>query len=307
MCRGLLTFCAVFLGLSVGSSALAQAPTLELNFTPTDRTQIAVWVEKEDGTFMGTLALTYAVAKLGIGNRPGALQMNSGFRWPYGRREGVLPVWAHRRAAAPGAKPWKRVIFQNRTSEGRASRTSMDMSPDSYYCLSFQRDQSGKQALDAVTCASVFSSDKGRYITDGDVANGYGEPYEDSPGSGRYRKLDLNSLYPPRRDVDRCTQQNCADHADVADFRNHALAVMPELDAVTRATLQGNRPAQWLFTLPAEWPKADRYKLFVEVNVEGDYNAPYDDVTYPTPKTPADGWDTWAQQYGFAFRGQRSD
>jgi hypothetical protein len=61
-----------------------------------------------------------------------------------------------------------------------------------------------------------------------------------------------------------------------------------------------------MFSLPAEWPKSDHYKLFVEVNVEGDYNAPYDDKSYPTPKTPADGWDTWAQQYGYAYRGQPS-
>ena len=75
------------------------AATLQLAFVPTDRVQMAVWVERADGTFMGTLALTHATSTLGIGNRPGSLQMNSGFRWPYGRREGVLPVCAHRRAA----------------------------------------------------------------------------------------------------------------------------------------------------------------------------------------------------------------
>jgi hypothetical protein len=48
--------------------------------------------------------------------------MNSGYHWPYGRREGVLPIWAHRRAAAPGAGQFPRVIFQNR-AEGYASRT----------------------------------------------------------------------------------------------------------------------------------------------------------------------------------------
>jgi hypothetical protein len=306
MWRGLLALCVASLSIGVGSSALAQAPTLELAFTPTTRAQIAVWVEREDGTFMGTLALTFAVAKLGIGNRPGALQMNSGYKWPYGRREGALPVWAHRRAAAPGAQRWKRVIFQNRTYEGLASRTSDDMSPDTTYCLSFARESTVQAALDATTCASVFSSDKGRYITNADVTKGYVEPYEDSPGAGRFRKLDAFSLYPPRRDVDRCTQQGCYDHADVADYRAHALQVMPELDAVTRATLGGNRPAQWMFTLPPEWPKNDRYKLFIEVNVEGDYFAPFDDKTYPTPKTPVEGWDTWAMQYGYAYRGQPS-
>jgi hypothetical protein len=65
--------------------------------------------------------------------------MNSGYRWPYGRREGILPIWAARRAAAPGAKQWKRVIFQDRIAEGLASKTSNDQSTDNYYCLSFNK------------------------------------------------------------------------------------------------------------------------------------------------------------------------
>ena len=76
---------------------------MEFRFTPTARAQIALWIEKADGTFMGTVRLTQAVGVRGIGNRPGASQMNSGFRWPYGRRLDALPIWAHRRAAAPGA------------------------------------------------------------------------------------------------------------------------------------------------------------------------------------------------------------
>src|SRR5262245_31555755 len=101
---------------------------LELHFTPTKYAQLALWIERADGEFVSTVRLTEAVAVRGIGNRPGASQMNSGFRWPYGRREGALPVWATRRASAPDAKLWKRVIFQNRTYEGLASRTSNDQS-----------------------------------------------------------------------------------------------------------------------------------------------------------------------------------
>jgi hypothetical protein len=308
MCRAGFV-CVLLLALgAVASSAAAQAASIELTFTPTDRAQIAVWVEREDGTFMGTLALTYAVAKAGIGNRPGALQFNSGYRWPYGRREGVLPVWAHRRAAVPGAQAWKRIIFQDRTSEGYASRSSNDMSPDNYYCLSFQVASSGRDALDAVTCASVFASDKGRYITTQDVDKGYAEPFETAPGEGSMRRLDLLSLYPPRRDVERCIQPTCFDHIDVADFQAHALAVMPELDAVTRATLQGRRTAQWTFALPGEWPREGAYRLFIEVNVEGDHNDDYSSARFPTPITPSSQWDSWAYDlgYGYAYRGQPS-
>src|SRR6476659_8691503 len=149
MLRTWLLSLAVLTALFGSSAASAQSATIELSFTPIDRAQIAVWVEREDGTFMGTLALTYAVARGGIGNRPGALQMNSGFRWPSGRREGVLPVWAPRRAQPPGATLWTRVIFQDRVSEGFASRTTSDQSLADYYCLSFQKNESDRDALDA--------------------------------------------------------------------------------------------------------------------------------------------------------------
>src|SRR5262249_51397941 len=116
---------AAFPAMALAQDAPPVARTLEFKFTPTARTQIALWIEKPDGTpegFLKTIRLTQAVALRGIGNRPGASQMNSGFRWPYGRREGVLPVWAHRRLRAPGATQFKRVIFQDRVSEGLASQ-----------------------------------------------------------------------------------------------------------------------------------------------------------------------------------------
>src|SRR5688500_4028380 len=100
-------FLVLLAALAFASPASAQEDPLlrviDVEMYPTRRAQIAVWLERGDGTFVRTLGLTRAVAYRGIGNRPGASQMNSGFRWPYGRREGVLPVWAHRRARAPGA------------------------------------------------------------------------------------------------------------------------------------------------------------------------------------------------------------
>ncbi len=281
--------------------------TLNLRFVPTDRAQIAVWLEREDGTFIKTLALTHAVARLGIGNRPGALQMNSGFRWPYGRREGVLPVWAHRRALAEGAKRWKRVIFQDRLSEGFASRNTNDQSVDDFYCLSFTESHSNQDALDAVTCASVFSSDKGRFLAESDSL--YSEPYQLDDKMGIKRELSLDSLYPPRRDVERCSTRGCFDHADVATYKTHALEVMPELDAVTQATPQGQRSVAWNFVLKhSETPLSpeSRYTLYIEVSVEGDYNDTYNDTRFPTPDLPQNSWDTWARTFGYPYRGQPS-
>lgn len=280
--------------------------SLELSFTPTDRAQLAVWIERDDGLFMGTLALTHAVAVAGIGNRPGALQMNSGFRWPYGRREGVLPVWAHRRAEAPDAKRFRRVIFQNRVSEGFASRTIPDQSVDDYYCLSFNKDSTNRDALDAVTCASVFSSDKGRFMNEADVQRAYAEPFQQIDGTGSSHPLSLDSLYPPRRDVMRCTKSGCFDHEDVNAFAQHAVDVMPELDAISRATPEGDRRTTWTFSVPDDWSREHEYVLYIEANVEGDYNATWGPERFPTPREPKASWDTWAHTFGYPYRGQPS-
>jgi len=288
-----------------GTAATAHAQSLlAFKYTPAPRAQLAIWIEDAAGQFLATVALTEAVGYRGIGNRPGASAMNSGYRWPYGRREGVLPIWAHRRASAPGAQLFPRVVFQNRI-EGYASRTISDQSPDSYYCLQFDQAKATRDQLDAVSCATPFSSDKGRYLTERDVAAGYSEPYEAMPGSGSKLPLGARSFYPPRMDVERCTDNACYDHADVARFADDARAVMPEIDAVTIATPPGDAQQNLLFSVPKTWPSGD-YVAFIEVNTEGDYNAAWNDKTFPTPKTPADGWDYYALYYGYAYRGQPS-
>lgn len=291
-----LTVACCVLGASGGSQAQR---LLTFRFRPTARAQLVLWVEREDGTFMGTLRLTEAVARRGIGNRPGATQMNSGFHWPYGRREGTLPVWAHRRAAAPGATAFRRVIFQDRLSEGYASRTSNDQSRDEYFCLSFNNATTSRDALDAVSCASLFNSDKGRYVTDADVTAGYAEPFVIAPVENM-RPMGTTSLYPPRRDTDGLGGN---DHPDVRSFGADALAVMPELDEVAMATPAGGVAQMVQFAVPDEWPPGE-YVAYLEVNVEGDYNATYSNTTYPTPNS--ERWDYWAITYGYPYRGQPS-
>ena len=289
----------MFAVLGVSGPTSAQR-ILTFRFRPTARAQLVLWIERNDGTFMGTLRLTEAVARRGIGNRPGATQMNSGFHWPYGRREGVLPVWAHRRADAPGAEPFQRVIFQDRLSEGYASRTSNDQSRDEYFCLSFNTATTTRDALDAVSCASLFNSDKGRYVTNGDMQAGYAEPFVYADVEDDMRPLDTDSLYPPRRDTDGLGGN---DHPDVQRFNADALAVMPELDAIAMATPAEGVAQMVQFAVPAEWPHG-AYTAYLEVNVEGDYNQHYDDETYPPPE--GNYWDYWAMAYGYPYRGQPS-
>ena len=291
---------------SSGAESAGDSPrVIEVTFQPTSRAQIAIWLETADGAFVDTLRLTQAVSYRGIGNRPGAQLMNSGFRWPYGRREGVLPIWAHRRASHPDSERFPRVIFQDRASEGFASRTSNDASRDDYYCLSFNADTTRRDALDAVTCASVFNSDKGRYFTDTDAQAGYAEPWEQD-SEAFMRPLELGSLYPPRRDATPCAPgPACADHGDVAAFQTDARRVMPNIDAITMATPPGDQLLTVAFDVPSEWPNGD-YVVRVEANVEGDYNSAYNDETFPTPTAPVGQWDVWARDYGYAYRGQPS-
>lgn len=309
--RSAFTLSSAFLAVSLlaGRAPAATPPRgVEFRFTPASRAQLALWIEKPDGTFMGTVRLTQAVSTYGIGNRPGASQMNSGFRWPYGRRLDALPVWAHRRAAAPGALLFKQVIFQHRRSEGCASNANCggaDSSPDPYFCLSFMRGTTRKEALDAVSCATPFASDKGRYLTPQDVQRGYAEPVEVNR-TGVMRPLEPTALYPPRRDGAGCgLGAACIDHPDAATYPLHAREVMPDIDAVTMATPPSDREESILFTIPDSWPDGD-YVAWVEVNVEGDHNGTFSTDAYRVPQTPAGEWDGWAIDYGYPYRGQPS-
>lgn len=278
--------------------AFAQTRVLQIAYTPTKRAQIAVWLETATGTFVRTIMLTEAVGLRGIGNRPGALQMNSGFRWPYGRREGVLPIWAYRRAAAPGAQPFPRVIFQNRV-EGKASQTASDNSPDPFYCLSFNDLQNDN--VDTVTCASVFNSDKGAYITAARVQANYAEPYEFTLGTSGQRPLSLTSLYPMRRDIAGGVQ---FDTQDTRHFADDVRAIMPDIDAVTRATAPADTPQLLTFTLPDGMVNGD-YVVYLEVNTERDLNDTWTEAAHPTPTVDTVNWDSWSA-YGYAYRGQPS-
>jgi hypothetical protein len=294
---------ALVLALALPAAAVAQDRQVQITYTPTARAQIALWIESADGERFSTISLTDAVAYRGIGNRPGALEMNSGFHWPYGRREGVLPIWAHRRAEVMGSF-FARVIFDGRASEGNASSAGSRSEPpntrDDYFCLSF----TGGETLDAVTCASIFNSNKGRYITPDDVATSYAEPFVDDDGTAHLRALGLTSLYPPRRDVDECLGTRC-DHDDVYRYASDALDVMPELDAVSLATPPSGTEQLALFAVPNDWPAGD-YTVFLEINVEGDYAPGWDATARPTPRAPSGTWDSWAMGFGYPYRGQPS-
>ena len=81
---------------------------LEFHFNPTANLQIAIWLEGADETFLEDVFVTQSTAKLGIGNRSGMFLFLSSWRAPYGPRESVLPIWAHRRG-----KTYPKIIFHD--------------------------------------------------------------------------------------------------------------------------------------------------------------------------------------------------
>jgi hypothetical protein len=154
----------------------------------------------------------------------------------------------------------------------------------------------------------VFNSDKGRFMTADDVHNGYAEPYEDVAGkhAGRMQPLSIDSLYPPRHDFKTCSPaMNCLEHKDVATYDAHVREVLPDIDAISMATPKGGESQQRIFSVPQEWASGS-YRACLEINVEGDYNATYNDQTLPTPTAPMNGWDSWATGFGYPYRGQPS-
>jgi hypothetical protein len=71
------------------------------------------------------------------------------------------------------------------------------------------------------------------------------------------------------------------------------------------ATPTGGMPQRILFPVPKDWAPG-AYRACVEANVEGDYNATWNETTFPTPRTPDSGWDSWALTFGYPYRGQPS-
>jgi hypothetical protein len=210
---------------------------LEIDFTPSEGLQIVVWLENAEGHFLDTLFMTEATGRYGLGNRPGIMEFNSEFLWPYGRRETVFPVWAHRRGVT-----YPRLVFQDGYDRD-LSHAFTKSSAESFYCRPFRSDEPVRnRSIDTGTCATVAFTDKGKF----------------SEGE--------HSLYPPRRDL---AYQAGTDHPDVQRFRE-----LNDLDAVSRATPPGNMPYTHAVAIPAAVPEGE-FTVWVEVSKEFDQNTHY--------------------------------
>jgi hypothetical protein len=156
--------------LPAPSAQANECRVVETTFKPADKLQIVVWLEDTSGNFIGTVYVTDAVGRRGIGNRPGRYDFNSGPRWPYGRRQTVFPVWAHRHGDT-----FPTLVFQN-TEDSNLSHPFSQSSQETFYCRPLRPDEPG---WDTASCASAIFTDKGKF---------------DSLQA---------SLYPPREDISR--------------------------------------------------------------------------------------------------------
>src|SRR5262245_60677816 len=79
--------------------------------------QMLVWIEDAQGRYVDTAYITRMTGQFGLANRPGAGLLKTAYGWPYGRREMVLPVWAHKRN-----KHYPRVVMGGVCGNSPASR-----------------------------------------------------------------------------------------------------------------------------------------------------------------------------------------
>jgi hypothetical protein len=238
---GPTTMALLVAGLAMlGGAARADEPAecrvVDIDFLPTTDLQIVAWIEKPDGTFVDTVYITQLTGTYGLGNRPGIFDFNSGPRWPYGRRESVFPVWAHRHG-----KTFPRLEFRDGQDRNLSHRMS-ECSIDSFYCRPLLSTEPG---WDAQTCASS------RVYTD------KGVPSESK-----------TSFYPPRQDIARV---NGIDDPSVAKYDE-----WNPFDAVSRATPAGDADYRIAWQVPDALGAGDYVlfvETSKEFDVNDTYNA----------------------------------
>jgi hypothetical protein len=241
------------LGASVVFGAISLTPPaaaastgdvlVEFHFKPVPRTQIAIWIEDAEGTFVQDVFVTQSTGTLGIGNRPGRWDFLSSWRFPYGPRPQVLPVWAHSRGRTYPRLRWHDSNEADQDSLGWHESTS---STEPYFCRPLTSSEHDTISTDTMTCPSPqgFSSDKGRF---------------DTPAV---------SVYPPRADLIDFSPTH--DHPDIQQFK-----ALNDLDAVTGATPSGDT-SEVLSTIVAADAATGPLVAWIEVNLEYDGNPHWD-------------------------------
>lgn len=260
---------ALFVLLLTSTAAHAERPDgvcveVSVEFVPTDALQIVAWLETPDGRYIDTVYITQKTGRYGMGNRPGRADFNTGAPltdvFPYGRRLQTFPVWAHRHGM-----DFPAVVFQN-GDENNLSHPFAQSSPEAPppYCRPLQPMEAG---FDTGSCASAAYTDKGTL------------------------SATETTKYPPRSDLQRRVG---VDTASVEMYR----ALNP-FDAVSHATPLGGEQATIAWAAPQSVDYGS-YKLMVETSKTYDFNATYNQSSFPSPTSIP-----WSD-YGKAWRGQPS-
>ena len=179
----------VFAGAALAmlaSPALADAPqchVVDVEFTPAADLQIVVWLEDPQGHYVDTAYITQLTGTYGIGNRPGIKDFNSAWHWPYGHRDYVFPVWAHRHGMSFP------VIGFRDDDEYNLSHPFDQSSQEVFFCRPLVQ---GEPQWDTQTCSSSVFTDKGKVVA------------------------PSGALYPPRADV---TMHKGLDDPAVATYK----------------------------------------------------------------------------------------
>ena len=304
----LLVLLALVLVPARADAQLGECHVVDVKLTPAipsgsgrhEPSQIVVWGEEADGTYVGTIFITEETGRFGLGNRPGRFDFNSGPMFPYGRRITTFPVWAHRKP-----EQFPAVVFQNccgfglppptddpayceglvndpakpspydrefaECGENNLSHPFQQSSREGHFCQPYMPSDPDWLLADAMTCATLAYTDKGKF------------------------SLSSTSLYPPRVDLVRAAQ----DAPSVELFK-----MMNPFDAVSQATPEPGVPARITWPIPQDLPRGD-YVLWVEVSQAFDHNATYSTGAYPAPPPSGPKGISWAG-YGLPYRGQPS-
>jgi hypothetical protein len=253
---GPLALVTAVLGGTAGRAEAQDCRSVQVSFQPVPNLQIAVWIEDAQGNYVDTAFITRLTGTLGLANRPGLPLFKSEYRFPYGSREMVLPVWAHKRG-----KTYGKVVMGGKAGTSCGSDCRNDTigyhflvsSTEPFYCGpsgGVPKPKSPKTycdqflaATDVISCASNFYGSKGAYL----------------PGGVSY--------YPPRADLTVFDKDHDGDDAK-------AFSSVNDLVAVSGATPPGHA----LLDPAIRWtPKADgKYVLKVEVSQECDVNSFHD-------------------------------
>ncbi len=276
MSRGGLLFVAAVL-CALPSAAAADCRALEIDFKPVANLQIAVWIEDAQGHYVDTAYVTRLTGALGLANRPGNHLFKTDFRFPYGRRDMVMPVWAYARNHHSGY-----VVMggaEGNTIAGCEANGGADTdcddnsigyhfgvsSPEPFYCSPQGGVTSVVKGVDVVSCASAFYGSKGAYAA---------QP--------------LSSLYPPRADLTTFVAGH--DGPDAMAFSK-----VNDLVAISGATPAGNAVVGVTWTPPAD----GAYVIKLEASLESDFNASWNKTPFPDDHSELNG-------YGHNFLGQPS-